>query len=69
MVKVRIKHFTPKELKLLREMIDFAVNSIIERYEMQWLNNNITDRQFDERWKLWTKLGYNISSRKELNEF
>ena len=69
MVNVRIKHFTPKELKLLREMIDFAVNSIIERYEMQWLNNNITDRQFDERWKLWTKLGYNISSRKELNEF
>ena len=47
-------------------MIDFAVNSIIEGYEMKWLDNKITDKQFDERWKLWTKLGFNISTRKEL---
>ena len=58
--------FTKKELELLRDMIDFAVNSIIEGYEMKWLDNKITDKQFDERWKLWTKLGFNISTRKEL---
>jgi len=40
----------------------------IPSYEEDWDAGAITDKQFDEYQKLFTKFGYEVSTRKELNE-
>ena len=55
------------ELKLLRDLIPFGIwNSIIEQYEDQWLDKRISNAKFDKYYKIFTKLGVEVSTRKGL---
>tara|TARA_B110000240_G_C13105747_1_gene286174 strand:+ start:305 stop:538 length:234 start_codon:yes stop_codon:yes gene_type:complete len=40
----------------------------IPSYEEDWDAGAITDKQFDEYQKLFTKFGYDVSTRKEMND-
>ena len=40
----------------------------IPNYEDSWDNGDITDKEFDEYYKIFTKLGYEVSTRKEMND-
>jgi hypothetical protein len=54
-------------MELLADMIDFVANGIIDGYEQAWGEKNLTDDEFDERQELWTKLGFNVATRDEID--
>ena len=55
------------ELKLLRDLIPFGIwNSIIEQYEDQWLEKRISNAKFEKYWIIFTKLGFQVSTKEEL---
>ena len=47
-------------------MVDRMIGGVIESYEYAWLENRISDKEFDERYEIITKLGFDVSKRDEM---
>jgi len=55
-------------MELLRDMLDRMIGGVIEGYEYAWLENRLSDKEFDERYEIITKLGFDVSSRDEMGQ-
>ena len=63
---VKAFKLTPKEINILNyEGIDIL--NFVD-YETMWINERITDKEFDIIQKFATNLGYQVATRKELEE-
>lgn len=60
--------FSKKEIELLRDMLDRMIGGVIEGYEYAWLENRLSDKEFDERYEIITKLGFDVSNRDEIGQ-
>ena len=49
-------------------MLDRMIGGVIEGYEYAWLENRLSDKEFDERYEIITKLGFDVSSRDEMGQ-
>jgi hypothetical protein len=60
--------FTQKEINLINHKGLDVGKSFIDIYESQWFDGRISDKKFDDYVKIATKLGYRVSSRKEIEK-
>jgi len=57
--------FTKKEIKLLQKL---KIDVLIDRYEGQWYEGMITDKELEAYSKIFTKLGYNVASLDDMDD-
>jgi hypothetical protein len=63
-----VKSFTltPKEINVLNYN-NLDIGKFFD-YETMWFNDRITDKEFDIAQKFMSNLGYQVSTRKEMEE-
>ena len=60
--------FTKKEINLINyNGLDIG-KFFIDVYETQWFEGKISNKKFDDYQKVFTKLGYKVATRKEMEE-
>ena len=58
--------FTKKEIDLINYKGLDVGKAFIDIYETQWFEGRISNKKFDDYVKIATKLGYRVSTRKEI---
>ena len=49
-------------------MLDRQIGTVVDNYESAWVEDRLTDEEFDERYKIITKLGFDVSTREEIGQ-